>query len=134
MPVMISLRDMRLTNTAACIVPVKANIPVHIPGRLYEDAVAAGMVETDKPLPGQEVEAPAKKAEDGPEQDPEVAALEAAVTKVMIEGADADFKDDGTPKVKSVINELSPDAKTPTATEIAETYERLQDNISLAER
>jgi hypothetical protein len=37
------------------------------------------------------------------------------------------------PKVNKVVAEMSPDVRRPTATEIMKAYEKLQENIDLAE-
>ena len=55
MSVMISLRDLRLTNTSGHCVLVKANTPAMIPRPLRGDAITAGMVETDQPIPPGEI-------------------------------------------------------------------------------
>ena len=52
MRVMKSLREFRLVNLSGHCIQVEANVPVVVPPALHEDALAAGMVETDEPVPG----------------------------------------------------------------------------------
>jgi len=56
MSVMISLRDMRLSNTTGHCVLVKAQTPTMIPDPLREDAIMAGMIDSDEPLPVHETD------------------------------------------------------------------------------
>ncbi len=157
MSVMISLRDVRLSNTTGHCVSVQANTPVFIPGPLREDAMLAGMVETDAPLPGEEVaeetpvpikapspvapvpvqakeaapavEAPAPIEDTGVD---DAEALATAVRKLLVRNDPTDFKNDGTPKVVKVVGEMPPECKRPTATQVFAAYEKLQDDPDLA--
>jgi len=155
---MISLRDFRLSNTSGHCVLVEANKPTMIPPPLREDAIMAGMVDTDVPLAleADEVAAPApapaappipaavaliaKEAapaveapaviEDTGVDDAE--ALSSAIRKILVRNDPTDFKNDGTPKVIRVVGEMPPECKRPTATQVFAEYEKLQDDPDLA--
>ena len=63
-------------------------------------------------------------------------ALDQALTQIIIRNDESDFYTQGTTtkvRIASVIALMDPDFKKPTATEVADAYERLQDNISLAD-
>ncbi len=160
MSVMISLRDVRLSNTTGHCVSVTAKIPTDIPAPLREDAIMAGMVETDEPLPGEPDEVPGSTPLPAPVKEPEPApipvktkevpatveapaviedtgvddaeALATAVRKILVRNDPTDFKNDGTPKVIKVVGEMPPECKRPTATQVFAAYEKLQDDPELA--
>lgn len=130
MPVMKSLRDVRLSNTAGHCVPVPGGVPTFIPDPLYEDAIAAGLIITDEPVPAGEkpvIEAPVEEEDTVLTVDP----LEQAVRTILERNDENDFKNDGVPKVYSVAAELPKGCPKPTATEVADVYARLQDDIDL---
>ena len=134
MPLMKSLRDVRLTNTSGHCIPVVANEPKNIPPDLYQVALASGMVECEKaPAPIVEAEAD-DPADDEITGEAREKAIEAAVLKLIVRNDEADFKADLTPKVTKVIVELGPEfTPRPTATEVLDAFNRAQDNMALAE-
>ena len=158
MSVMISLRDVRLSNTSGHCVLVKAQIPTTIPPQLREDAIIAGMidhVEAEEvagptpvaaptpapvavaapvaaepvPTPPETVEAPTQVEDTGVD---DAEALSSAIRKLLVRDDPADFKNDGTPKVVKVVSEMPPECKRPTATQVFAAYEKLQDDPDLA--
>ena len=155
MPVMKSLRAFRLASTAGGhVIEVEANTPVFIPDAIVSEALAAGMTPSDAPAPVAEAAPPAppetivedeevELEDEDKVEDEEAAAAEAAakqaveveqaVLRLITRGDDNDFKADGTPKVNRVNAELPPEVDRATATQVAEVYERLQENVNLAE-
>jgi len=129
-----------------------------IPDPLREDAIMAGMVDTDAPLtleddlgappPVQQVSGPFPVAElnqakevPAPVEAPAVIedtgvddaeALSSAIRKILVRNDPTDFKNDGTPKVVKVVGEMPPECKRPTATQVFAEYEKLQDDPDLA--
>lgn len=158
MSVMISLRDVRLSNTSGRCVLVKAKTPTMIPPQLREDAIIAGMIDHEEPsevapedvpipaapapvptapvptavaapAPVKTVEAPAQVEDTGVD---DAEALSSAIRKLLVRDDPADFKNDGTPKVVKVVSEMPPECKRPTATQVFAAYEKLQDDPDLA--
>ena len=119
--------------TGHCIAAV-ANEPVHVPEDVAEEAREKGWQVIDGPDPV--VEAPKELSDnvtESPSDDFQVE-LDQAVLRVITRNVVADFKSDGKPKLGVVVAEMSPDvAKRPTAGQIAKTFERMQDNVSLAD-
>lgn len=60
-------------------------------------------------------------------------ALDQALLKLLTRNDPSDLKKDLTPKVTRIVAEMSPDLRRPNATEVSEAYQRLQENIDLAE-
>ena len=56
-----------------------------------------------------------------------------ACLKLMAENDTTAFKADGSPKVVSVIRTLAPEAPRPTAQEIQDVWDRLREDMELAE-
>ncbi len=134
---MVSPRDYRLSSLSGYCMLFKVDTPVSVPPIIYEEALKAGI----RMVEGQEMpEAPPEKP---PRADTEEAsrlaaeakasALKEALIIVITRNQPEDFKADGTPKVNKVIAEMSPEIPRPTATEISEAYEALQENLDLAE-
>lgn len=59
--------------------------------------------------------------------------LDKALVAILTRNDPADLKADGMPKLNKVVAEMSPDQPRPTATQISNAYQALQDNIDLAE-
>lgn len=142
MPLMKSLRDIRLSNTSGHCILVKAEVPVTIPNGLLAEALAAGLVETEgskpttatEPTVSAEEQAAIDAAAAQEAADQRTADLDAAILIVLTRKDEDDFKKDGTPKATKIVAELDPAFEPrPTATEISEAYERLQENFDLAE-
>ena len=134
MPLMKSLRDIRLSNTSGHCVLVTADEPINIPPGLYADAITSGMVECDTAEPVKEPEliVETQTAEEIAAQ--RAAELDAAILIVLTRNSEEDFKKDGTPKATKVVAELAPEFDpTPSATEISDAYQKLQENFDLAE-
>jgi hypothetical protein len=51
----------------------------------------------------------------------------------LTRNVDSDFKNDGRPKINAVVAEMDPDVRRPNATEVSDAFERLQENVNLAE-
>ena len=132
MPLMKSQRDIRLSNTSGhCILVVKDK-PVNIPPGLYEEAITSGMVEVEGPAPTSKEPEKTETTEQDPAD--RQAELDAAILKILTRNDEDDFKKDGTPKATKVVAELALEFEPrPTATEISDAYERLQENFDLAE-
>lgn len=133
---MVSNRDYRLSCLCGWTQQFTANVPVKVPPHAYRDAVHAGIIDA----PDQdEAEVIPVAEEPEPEVipgDPAVrqADLDKAMAIIVVRNDPADFKNDSTPKVNKVIAELEPEFDPrPTATEVLESYRRLQDNIDLAD-
>ena len=62
-----------------------------------------------------------------------VVGLDRALIRILTRNDPNDLKKDLYPKANKVTAEMSPDLRRPTSTEISEAYERLQENIDLAE-
>lgn len=109
-----------------------------VPDEVEPEAVARGWQPSTKPA--EAVEAPVQLSDnvtesldDEDEVDQFEVELDQAVIRVITRNNAADFKKDGVPKLNSVIAEMSPDVKKPTSTQITKSFEKLQDNINLAD-
>ncbi len=133
MPMMISLIDRRLANTSGHCIFVKADEAIWIPPGLERDAYACGMVQTkDQPAPEKE-EAPVEIDDNSAEEDLFAVQLDQALLRLLTRNDESDFTADGNPKTASVVSEMDPECRRPTSTEISEAYQKLQDNIDLAD-
>lgn len=120
--------------TGHCLV-AEADQVLWVPPEIEHEAVAKGWQPAEAPA---EVEAPEQLSDNVTEEpsddvDQFQVELDQAVLRVITRNDESDFKADGTPKVNAVIAEMSPEVKRPTATQIAKTFEKMQDNIDLAE-
>lgn len=134
---MVSSRDYRLSSLCGFCVTFKADVPINVPPMVYLEALAMGarMVEGEE-MP----EAPAPKVVDPSiaeaaklEAEANAEALNKALVVIITRNDPNDFKADSLPKAQKVIAEMAPEFSKPTATEIADAYERLQENIDLTE-
>ena len=134
---MVSPRDYRLSSLCGYCVTFKADVAINVPPMVYKEALAIGARLVDEELPKAPVTKPAidsSVAEAAKlEAEAKTEALRNALTVVITRNDPNDFKADGTPKVQKVAVEMAPEFPKPTATEVADTYERLQENLDLAE-
>jgi hypothetical protein len=79
------------------------------------------------------VVAPGEKSDNDESEDLFMVGLDQALMKILTRNDPDDLKADLNPKVNKVVAEMSPDLRRPTATEISDAYQRLQENIDLAE-
>lgn len=139
---MVTNRDFRLSSTCGYVVNFKANKPERVPPMCYAEAVAVGAVEAAE----EEQTTLPPVAEEKPKVDPSVAEaarleqaakityVEQAIVKLMNkEDNGPDFKADGYPKHKSVLDVLAPQCATPTATEVQEIFDDMRDDVQFAE-
>lgn len=126
------------------IISLSGHSPVFAPNRptwvpdvpsLVEECLARGCV-----LVGDEEEeyeapvvAPGEKSDNDESEDLFMVGLDQALMKILTRNDPDDLKADLNPKVNKVVAEMSPDLRRPTATEISDAYQRLQENIDLAE-
>lgn len=132
---MVSFRDYRLSSLKGYVVNFIANEPINVPPHIYLEAleIGAAVVADAQDIPVvSEPEAQVETSEVDPAQ--RAADLDQAMMIVLTRNDPDDFKNDSTPKVNKVIAELAPEFEPrPTATECFESYERLQENLDLAE-
>ncbi len=123
-----------LNDTHGHCIHVEANVAIWIPPVVIEQAIAAGMQHVDGvALPLKEVVvAPAETSDNG-EEDAFDVALDQAIIRILMRNDPSDYKADNTPKVLKVVSEMSPELRRPTATEVSDAFQRLQENIDLAE-
>ena len=136
---MVSPRDYRLSSLCGYVVNFQADVPINVIPPVYLEALKMGarLVDEDAPLPT----APVMK----PTIDPSIAegaklaaeanagALIKALTVIITRNDPNDFKADNMPKLNKVLAEMAPEFSKPTATEVADAYAKLQENIDLAE-
>jgi len=110
----------------------EAGVPIDVPGRVVPECLKVGVQHTeDQPAP---VVAPEEKSDNGDDAEAEFkVALDGAIMKILIRDDPTDLKADLTPKVTKVVAEMSPELRRPNATEVSDAYQRLQENIDLAE-
>ena len=135
MPMMKSPYDQVLATLAGHRIVATADEPIWIPDNCVSQARGQGFMEVDAPVPDANAAQTGNEDndDDGDEEAEFQTGLDQALLKILTRGDDADFKNDGSPKVNNVVAEMSPDLRRPTATEISEAYQRLQENIDLAE-
>lgn len=137
MPMMKSPYDLQINSLTGHSPVFKANVPVWVAGTkgLAEECLERGAVYCDEDAPDPEpVAAPEEKSDNDDDAEAEfVVALDQALLKILTRDDPSDLKADLTPKVTKVTAEMSPDLRRPTATEVSDAYQRLQENIDLAE-
>jgi len=140
MPMMICPFDQQIISLTGHSPIFEANVPTWVPDAkgLTEECLARGVKVYDGPPPPPAEEqldaAPKEKSDNGNDAEAEFAvALDGAILKILMRDDPTDLKSDLTPKVTKVTAEMSPDLRRPTATEISDAYQRLQENIDLAE-
>lgn len=135
MPMMKSPYDQQIISLTGHAPVFKANVPVWVAETqgLVEECLERGVVCCDEEAPEPSA-APEKKSDNV--QDGEEGfetALEGALLRILTRNDPADLKADLMPKITRVTAEMSPDLRRPTATEVSDAYQRLQENIDLAE-
>lgn len=137
MPMMKCPFDQQIISLSGHSPVFEANVPVWVPESkgLVEECLARGVKLCEEgEEPPAEVVAPEEKSDNGEDAEAEFAvALDQALLKILTRDDPEDLKADLTPKVTKVVTEMSPDLRRPTSTEISEAYQRLQENIDLAE-
>jgi len=138
MPMMKSPYDQQIISLTGHSPVFKANEPTLVPEvkALISECLGRGVVhcEDGEKAPAEETAAPEEKSDNGDDAEAEFAvALDQALLRILTRDDPSDLKSDLTPKVNKVTAEMSPDLRRPTATEISEAYQRLQENIDLAE-
>lgn len=127
--------DSEIRSTSGHVLPAKAGDIVWVPPVVEPEARAIGWQPADAPAAAAVVEAPKPLSDNVPsdEVDEFQVELDMAVSRIIVRNDPAEFKGDGTPKMNAVVAEMSPDHKRPTATQVADAFERLQENLSLAD-
>ena len=134
MPMMKSPYAHQIISLSGHSVEFEANKPVWVAENemLIEECLAKGATRLGDEPP--EVVAPEEKSDNGGNAGALFAiGLDQALIRILTRNDPADLTADLMPKVLRVTAEMSPDLRRPTATEISEAYERLQENIDLAE-
>ena len=137
MPMMKSPYDQRVTSLTGHSIPFEAGVPQWVPEAkgLVAECLGRGIehCENGEALPIADA-APEEKSDNGEDAEAQfLVALDGALLKILTRDDPTDLKADMTPKVNKVIAEMSPDLRRPTATEVSDAYQRLQENIDLAE-
>lgn len=135
---MVSPRDYRLSSLTGYCLVFKKDVPIWVPPQIYKEAVVAGCVPAEtqpeethaapKPVVHESL-AEAQKLE----HEAKLEHIETAIRIVMARGDSTDFKADGYPKANKVIAEVPPECPRPTAGEIQFVFDKLRENIDLAE-
>jgi len=139
MPMMKSHVTQLLATTAGHMIHFEADAPTYIPDMAVKEALARGIVHTDDDAPSVKeqlapVVAPKETSDNVVDTEAEfAAALNNALLRILTRNDPSDLKPDLTPKVNKVVTEMSPDVRRPTATEVSEAYQKLQENIDLSE-
>jgi len=122
-----------LNGTHGHCIHVKANEPIWIPPVVVKQALAQGLQHTGNAAVTEEVVVAPSETSDNGENDAFDVALDQAILRILTRNDPADYKADGTPKVLKVVSEMAPELRRPTATEVSDAFQRLQENIDLAE-
>ena len=132
MPMMKSPFDQTVSSLLGQCLVFKANEPLHVPDKIVPECLKVGIQHTsDTPAP---VVAPEEKSDNGDDAEAEFkVALDRALLAILTRNDSTDLNASMTPKVNKVTAEMSPELRRPTATEISDAYQRLQENIDLAE-
>ena len=134
MPMMKSPYAHQIISLSGHSVEFEANKPTWVAENemLIGECLAKGAsIVGDEPP---EVVAPEEKSDNGDNAGTLFAiGLDQALIRILTRNDPSDLKADLTPKVTKVTAEMSPDLRRPSATEISDAYQRLQENIDLAE-
>lgn len=141
MPMMKAPYTHQIISTTGHSVEFEANEPTWVPEvpQLIEECQLRGAAIVDEPMPEPEVvepapAAPPEKVDNKHDAEAEFAVgLDMALMAILKRNDPADLKADLFPKLNKVVAEMSPDLRRPNATEVSDAYQRLQENISLAE-
>jgi len=112
----------------------EANTAINVPDACIPECQKVGcQVVTDAPAPVVDA-APEEKSDNKDDAEAEFkVALDGALLAILTRNDPTDLKADLTPKLLKVVAEMSPDLRRPTATEVSDAYQALQENIDLAE-
>jgi len=133
MPMMKSPFDQVVPSLFGHRLEFKAGEPTHVPDRCLEECQQRGIMVTDEQPPAPVV-APEENDDNEADTEAEFAvALDRALLAIITRNDPTDLKSDLTPKLNKVVAEMSPDLRRPTATEVSDAYQALQENIDLAE-
>jgi hypothetical protein len=133
MPMMKSPFDQSISSIFGHVLVFEANEPQHVPDLVVPECLERGVRLTED-QPTAPVVAPEEKSDNGDDAEAEFAvALDGAILKILTRDDPSDLKADLTPKVSKVVAEMSPELRRPNATEVYDAYQRLQENIDLAE-
>ena len=135
---MVSARDYRLSSLNGTVVNFKRDVPTKVPPNAYVEAIGCGAVlcegeDLDAEVEQKNTVHPSIEEADKISKENAASALTKALVVVIERNDPADFKADGTPKHQKVVAELSPEIPKPSATEISDAYQLLQENFDLAE-
>ncbi len=141
---MVSPRDYRLSSLTGFCVNFKRGVPILVPPHVFVEAIECGAEvfepdqESKEPdLSGLDLPDDELVDEPVPEPEPDLpdaeSALEQAIRVVLARNDPEDFKTDGSPKQIKIIAEMAPEYPRPTATEISDAYQKLQEDVNLAE-
>jgi len=132
MPMMKSPFDQTVSSLLGQCLVFEAGEPLYVPEGIVPECLKVGIQLTDEaPTP---VVAPEEKSDNEEDAEAEFSvALDAALMKILTREDPTDLKSDLTPKINKVAAEMSPELRRPTATEVSDAYQRLQENIDLAE-
>ena len=138
MPMMICPFDQTIISLTGHSPQFVANKAVQVPDveMLIEECLKRGVkIYAGEPAtPAPAAAAPVEKEDNGPDASALFAVgLDQALMRILTRDDPSDLKSDLTPKVTKVTAEMSPDLRRPTATEVSDAYQRLQENIDLAE-
>ena len=135
MPYMRAPYASEIRSLTGHILVAEENEVLHVPESVVDEAVAKGWQPATAPDPVEAPEQLSDNVTEEPSYDEDMfqVELDQAVLRVITRNVDTDFKNDGVPKLNAVVAEMSPDVSKPTAGQVLESYERLQDNINLAE-
>ena len=136
MPMMKSPFDQQIISLSGHSPIFKAGEPTHVPDvpSLVTECLARGVMHCEPGEAAPEVVAPEETEDNGNTAEAEfTVALDSALLRILARDDPDDLKSDLMPKVNKVVAEMSPDVRRPTATEISRAYEKLQENIDLAE-
>lgn len=129
-------RDFRLSSLNGYVVNFRADQPALVPPNAYLEAIGIGAVlcdEQPEPEPEQKTDTPSVAETAKLEAEAKFEYIKQACLKLMAENDSTAFKADGSPKVLSVISTLEPQAPRPTAAEIQDVWDRLREDMELAE-
>lgn len=147
MPMMKSPYEQHLATTTGHMLYFPANVPVYVPPEAVQAAINHGIIHSANhfdvtpagempPTLEQQLAVVAPEETSDNERDAEAefaVALDQALLRILTRNDPSDLKADLSPKIVRVTAEMSPDIRRPTATEISDAYQRLQENIDLAE-
>jgi hypothetical protein len=122
-----------LNGTHGHCIHVEADTPIWIPPVVIKQAIAQGLQHCDAEAPTKEVVVAPVETSDNGDNDVFDVALDQAILRILSRNDPADYKPDNTPKVLKVVSEMAPELRRPTATEVSDAFQRLQENIDLAE-